>query len=210
MTVELHAAPTGNSIRAAIALEEAGIPYVTYWVDLSRNQQRSPAHLSLNPAGKVPTLVERHPDGPTFVLSQSNAIVLYAASKAPGHLLPRHDGAERALAFERFFYFVTDVIAPSHAGFLLKRCDSAAGADLLHARACEAVELAETFLAETPFMAGRAFTVADIAAVTIVAHLEPSLAWKRLPNLRKWLDAIRSRPAVDRGFRAFDRFRDDG
>ena len=207
MTVELHAAHTGNSIRAAIALEEAGIPYVLHGVDLSRGQQRSPGHLALNPAGKVPTLVERHQGKPAFVLTQSNAIVLYAAAKAPGRLLPRDEGADRSLAMERFFYFVTDVIAPSHAAFFLQRQESRAGADLLHARSCEALDLADRFVAETPFMAGRAFTIADIAAVTVVAHLEESLDWARLPNLRRWMDETRSRPAVDRGFHAFDRVR---
>ncbi len=56
--IELYGAPTGNSLRAAIALEEAGIPYTARRLNLQANEQRDLSYLALNPAGKVPTLVD--------------------------------------------------------------------------------------------------------------------------------------------------------
>src|SRR5215470_10249147 len=80
--IELHGAKTGNCLRVAIGLEVCATPYRVVKVDLAGGEQRSAAHLALNPAGKVPTLVERSSHAPTFVLSQSNAILLYLAKRA--------------------------------------------------------------------------------------------------------------------------------
>ena len=74
----------------------------------------------LNPAGKVPVLVRRRADGsPDFVLTQSNAILMFAADWARGRLLP-HDSQARVKALEAWFYFVTDVIALNGVAFALK------------------------------------------------------------------------------------------
>ena len=78
-SVELYGAKTGNCLRVSVALEEAEIPYIVRKLDLGRSEHRSPEHLSRNPAGKVPTLVERFRDGRALILSQSNAILMYAA-----------------------------------------------------------------------------------------------------------------------------------
>ena len=75
-TLELCGAQTGNCIRAAIALEEAGLSYTPKLVDLSSGAQRGVDHLALNPAGKVPVLVENEEDREPFILTQSNAIFM--------------------------------------------------------------------------------------------------------------------------------------
>ena len=119
-TLELYGAQTGNCIRAAVALEEAGLSYTpNKLVDLPSGAHKGVDHLALNPAGKVPVLVENEEDREPFILTQSNAIILYAAGKAAGRLLPEND-RDRAIVFERFFFFVTDVIVVSHAAFSLR------------------------------------------------------------------------------------------
>jgi GST-like protein len=90
-SLELHGARTGNCLRAAIGLSEAGFLYKTRHVDLRRGEQRDAPHLALNPAGKVPVLVARGPvEAQAFVLTQSSAILFYADAAAPGRILPRH------------------------------------------------------------------------------------------------------------------------
>src|SRR5215813_1252341 len=116
----LYGAPTGNCIRAAIALEEAGLPYVVRKIDLRNGEQHSASYLSLNPAGLVPTIVVQAEGVDSLVITQSNAIIFYAAERAAGRLLPKEGDAQRALVLERFFCFVTDVIAPSYASFLAR------------------------------------------------------------------------------------------
>ena len=100
-TLELYGAQTGNCIRAAIALEEAGLSYTPKLVDLSNGAHQGIDHLALNPLGKLPVLVEKQDGREPFILTQSNAIIMYAAGKESDRLLPEND-RDRAIVLERF------------------------------------------------------------------------------------------------------------
>ncbi len=136
------------------------------------------------------------------MLAQSNAIMLHLAERAPGTLLPEGDAAGRAIALERFLYFITDVIAPNHAGFFLRGKQMSDAAAMLDERTVEKLSGAERFVAESSFMAGDRFTLADISAFTIAAAVKEHLPWAQLRNLKIWFDAIEKRPSVVRGYRA--------
>ena len=204
-TIELHGTRTGNCFRVAIALEEAGLAYRVVHVDLANGEHQRPEHLALNPAGKVPTIVASLPDGQRLVLSQSNAILLYLAERAPGTLLPEGDQTARALALERYLYFVTDVIAPSHSGFYLGRVPATGnGAELLNQRSLDAIYAADHMVGASGFISSNHFGLADIAALTMLLSIEQKLDWTRIPRLQRWFETVRTRPAVVRGFKAFD------
>jgi GSH-dependent disulfide-bond oxidoreductase len=202
-STKLFGAPTGNCVRAAIALEEVEIPYVARHVDLGNGEHRAAEYLALNPLGRVPALIEHREGEPPFVLSQSNAIMLYAAGKAPGRLMPAAEGRERALTLERFFLFITDVIAPNHAAFYVRSGGEQRAADLLDERSLGVLKLAERFVADTPFLAGENYSIADIAAFTMTKSVREQLAWGELPALARWYSIIEQRPAVVRGLKAF-------
>ncbi|MBW8836985.1 MAG: glutathione S-transferase family protein, partial [Burkholderia sp.] len=195
-------AATGNCLRAVMALEEAGIPYRLRHLDLAGGEHKRKPYTDLNPAGVVPTIVDQGADGARLVLTQSNAIVLYAASKAPGRLMPVTEGPERAVVLERFFFFVTDVIVPSGAGFFLGRNQQADAAALLDGRMRDALIGAERYAAASRFIAGDDFSVADIAGFTITGFAKARLPWDRLPNLALWFDLVKSRPGVQRAYQA--------
>jgi GST-like protein len=201
-TLELYGAQTGNCIRAAIALEEAGLSYTPRLVDLAGGEHAGSAHLALNPAGKVPVLVEKEEGREPFILTQSNAIILYAAAKAPGRLLPESD-LGRAIAYERFLFFVTDVIAVSHAAFSLRALSDREARTILEGRVLATLETAERYVVQNEFMAGHTFSAADIAGFTITQSVQSDLPWSKLPNLREWFERIERRPAVKRGLQVF-------
>ncbi len=202
-TLELYGAQTGNAIRAAIALEEAGLSYTPRLVDLSSDAQRGVDHLALNPAGKVPVLVEKEEDREPFILTQSNAIILYAVGKAAGRLLPEND-RDRAIVFEHFFFFVTDVIVVSHAAFSLRGSGAQEGETILMDQVLATLETAERYVGHNEFIAGETFSVADIVAFTITQSVKSDLPWPKLPNLRRWFERIEGRPSVKRGLQAFN------
>jgi GST-like protein len=203
-TLELYGAQTGNCIRAAIALEEAGLSYTPKLVDLSSGAHQGVDHLALNPLGKVPVLVEKEEDREPFILTQSNAIILYVAGKAAGLLLPEND-RDRAVVFERFFFFVTDIIAVNHAAFSLRASSAQEAQKILMDRMLATLETAERYVGQNEFIAGKTFSAADIAGFTITHSVQSDLPWPKLPNLRRWFERIESRPAVKRGLHAFDR-----
>lgn len=203
--IELFGDATGNSTRAAIALAESGLAHGPRKVTLARGEHRAAEYLQLNPTGRVPTLVDSDgPEGGRFVLTQSNAIMLYIAEKS-GTLLPS-SGVERARAHEWLFFFVTDVIAPSLQAFALGRDAATAHGDAVHRlneRAVALYEHVDRRLADRPFLVGSSFTLADIAGFTITTALEAQLPWDALPHVRRWLDRVGARPAVVRGLSMF-------
>jgi GSH-dependent disulfide-bond oxidoreductase len=203
--LELHGAKTGNCLRAAIGLSEAGLPYKIRHVDLGRGEQRDEAHLALNSAGKVPVLVARGSvNAQAFVLTQSSAILFYADAQAPGRILPLHADRTRISALEAFFYFTSDVIALNGAAFGLRSREFSGAAATLTERCIGAILASERFLIDTEFMGAASFSIADIAAFTIISAVSRDLPWNRLPRLAPWHERIRCRPAVQTGMRAFD------
>ena len=203
--LELHGAKTGNCLRAAIGLSEAGLLYKTRHVDLSRGEQGDPSHLALNPAGKVPVLVAKGAvNARAFVLTQSSAILFYADAEAPGRILPLHADRTRIRVLETFFYFTSDVIALNGAAFSLRGHEFSGAAATLTERYLGAIVASERFLIDTEFMGAASFSIADIAAFTIISAVRRELPWNQLPRLATWHDRIRGRPAVQTGMRAFD------
>lgn len=198
--LELHGYETGNCLRVSVALEEAGVPYSVSLVDLRIGQHHSREHLSLNPSGKVPTIVDHSTESQPFVLSQSNAIIFYIDQKVPGVLFPT-DERQRAIAYERFFYFVTDVIGPSMAAFRLRGIDHARQS--LLEGALSAWADSARFLENSQYMAGDAFSAADIAAGVFINAYHRHIDWTAAPELKRWHDEITQRPSFRRGLAAF-------
>jgi GST-like protein len=201
--IELYFAPTANGLRAAVALEETGLPYRTHKVDLAKGEQRTPGFLKLNPAGLIPVIVD--PDGPggkPLTLSQSGAIILYAAEKS-GKFLPK-DAARRALAIQWMMQAASDIAGTSSTIFRMEASvpeKIAANTDYFKQRlfgffaVCDAQLAAREYLAEE-------FSVADIM-------LYPNFAARKalidqaggFANLQRWGAATGSRPGVQRGMK---------
>lgn len=99
-------APT-RSIRARWALQELELPFESAEVRLLEGEGQTPEYLALNPAGKVPTLV----DG-DFVLTESVAIVIYLAEKYPQKGLLPTDLKQRTQLNRWMLFVVTELEQP--------------------------------------------------------------------------------------------------
>lgn len=99
-------APT-RSIRARWTLQELGVPFEAVTVNLVAGEHRRPEFLAINPAAKVPVLV----DGET-VLSESVAIVLYLADKYPEKKLMPAGLTERGQATRWLLFTATELEQP--------------------------------------------------------------------------------------------------
>ncbi|HEY2399510.1 MAG TPA: glutathione S-transferase family protein [Steroidobacteraceae bacterium] len=200
--LELYGAKTGNCLRAAVGLSEAGLTYEVRQMDLRSGEHRNAAHLALNPAGKVPVLVVDS----DVVITQSSAILFYASEQAPGRLLPPPGSLSRIKALEAFFHFTSDVIAANGFAFNLRtqgNFDTAV--DALTQRSVDALLGSERFLTDAGYMGADTFSMADIAGFTITTAVSKSLPWEKLPRLAAWRDRIAQRPAVQQAMTVFDR-----
>lgn len=99
-------APT-RSIRARWALQELGVSFEAVTVNLAAGEHRDPRFLAINPAGKLPVLV----DG-DMVLTESVAIVLYLAEKYPERGLIPADPGQRAQVYRWLLFTATELEQP--------------------------------------------------------------------------------------------------
>jgi glutathione S-transferase len=96
-----------RSLRALWGLKELDADFEFVSVNVAAGEQRHPDFLRLNPAGKIPVLV----DG-DLVLTESAAIVLYLAEKYPHKGLLPADLKERAQAYRWLMFAVTELEQP--------------------------------------------------------------------------------------------------
>ena len=77
--IELYTSATPNGWKVSIALEELGLPYTVRPIALSKNEQKEPWYLQLNPNGRIPTILDH--DNDDCVVIESGAILLYLAER---------------------------------------------------------------------------------------------------------------------------------
>ena len=99
-------APT-RSIRARWTLQELGVEFEAVTVNLVLGEHRRPEFLKINPAGKLPVLV----DGDT-VLTESIAIVTYLAEKYPEKKLIPTELPQKAQAYRWLLFAATELEQP--------------------------------------------------------------------------------------------------
>jgi GSH-dependent disulfide-bond oxidoreductase len=201
--IDLYLAGTPNGLRASVALEECALPYRAHSVDLAKGEQRTPEFLKLNPAGLVPVIVDSEgPGGKPLAVSQSGAIVLYAAEKS-GRFLPR-DAAQRAIAMQWFMQAASDISGASNAIFLNETRvpeKVAANVDYLKTRLLNYFSTCDQRLASSEYLAGE-LSVADLLLYPNFALRKPLLDQAGgYANLQRWGAALAARPGVARGMK---------
>ena len=201
--IDLYLAPTANGLRASVALEEAGLAYRAHKIDLAKGEQRSAEFLKLNPAGLIPVILDDSAaGGKPLALSQSGAIMLYAAEKS-GKLLPR-DPARRALALQWLMQAGSDVSGASNAVFQMEMRapeKSATNLEYLKKRLIDFFSVCDRRLEGRDFLADE-LSVADLMLYPNFALRKPMLdAAGGLPNLQRWGAALAARPGVAKGMK---------
>jgi GST-like protein len=201
--IDLYYADTGNSVRAAIALEECELAYRRHIVDMAKREHKTPEFLKLNPFGLVPAMVDHDgPGGERIVLTQSGAIMLYAAEKA-GRFLPSNL-AQRAVVLQWCMMAVSDA---SPASALLKYMTTQipdltpSSRRFLEERFLGFMSGVEHHLASTgrDYLVGE-ISLADLALFPVVRMRRSMLEQtaQDFGHLLRWADRLAARPAVIR------------
>jgi len=179
--------------------DEAGMAY-DHDNDIggASGQNDTPEYLAMNPNGKVPTVIDDE-----FVMWESNSVIRYLARKQKSALYPVEFEARNLV--ERWMDWELSVVAP-HQGTVLVGLVRTKPEDRDNAKIEAAAQawirgmtILDGQLGETAYVAGEAFTLADIPLGPI-AHRFFSLDIERpdLPNLRRWYAALSERPAFQK------------
>lgn len=203
--IELHTVPTANGYKASIMLEECALEYRVRTYDLTRGEHLSPAYLQLNPAGRLPAIVDDDAEGGRrAVVAGTQAIALYLAEKS-GRLLPT-DPVARA-DVHTWCGIVASDLAPAYSGqfvFGVLAPEPLPWAREFYARLCTRMLGAlESRLQSHAYLGGAEYSIADVLAYPVAA-----VSARRFPGtladfsaLRGWSERIAERPAVQRGMR---------
>lgn len=201
--IELYAAPTTNGLRARMALEECGLPYKLHPVDLAKGEQKAPQFVAMNPWGQIPVMVDPEgPGGKPLTLSQSTAILMYAAEKS-GKLMPQ-DPAARPLLLQALMSGSTDVTPNYGSVVALQRVEKhEPSMQAVKNRIRGALKGWDAQFATRKFCMGEEYSIADISLYCGYVRCKQNIpdVCEGMPNLARWADEVGARPAIQRALK---------
>lgn len=204
--ITLYTWTTPNGRKVSIMLEEIGYAYEAVSVNIGKDEQFAPDFLAIAPNNKIPAIVDHDAPGGPLAIFESGAILTYLAETS-GQLLPASGPARwRTL---QWLHWQIGGLGPmlGQLGFFARRSEEKA--PLAIARFTDEADrllgVMERRLGESRYLGGDDYSIADIAcygwtvaATTMLAEpLGPTMA--RIPAIRRWLDEVGARPAVQRG-----------
>jgi GST-like protein len=203
--IDLYTFPTPNGRKVSIMLEELALPYRVHVIDITKNEQFAPEFLKISPNNKIPAIVDRDgPDGQPMSVFESAAILIYLAQKTNSPLLPTEPRAFTRVMEWLFFQMAR--VGPMFGQmnhfvkFAKEKIPYAMERYTLESK--RILGVMDRQLGANAYLAGAQYSIADIAtyAWTIAAgRVLEGLA--DFPNVTRWLEALGSRPTVERGMR---------
>ncbi|MBV8120545.1 MAG: glutathione S-transferase family protein [Alphaproteobacteria bacterium] len=193
--MQLYHFPSPNPQKVTFALKELGLDCELIPVDLAKGEHKQPAFLAVNPAGRVPVLVD---NGAT--LTESQAILAYLGEKT-GRLWPT-SAAGRGEALQWLFFLAQHIMPPAGQVALRVRArvtgiavDEAAVAQ--GEQAIKAVlPIVEAHVARNRWMLGAEFSLVDCAYCPILNVVEKAgFSFADFPQVSDYLARSRARPA---------------
>ena len=211
--MQLYSLATPNGVKATVMLEEllalghSGAEYDAWLIDIQQGDQFGSGFVAVNPNSKIPALLDCSGPEPVRVF-ESGAILLHLADKF-GALLPQQMPA-RAECLSWLFWQMGSApylgggfghfyaYAPSKIEYAIDRFAMEAKRQL---------DVLDRRLADSPYLAGADYSIADIAvwpwygALALGQLYEASefLQVQGYPHLQRWAETIAARPAVQRG-----------
>jgi len=183
-----------RSIRARWALQELGVDFEPITVNLVAGEHRRPEFLAINPAGKVPVLV----DG-DLALNESVAIVLYLADKYPAKRLIPTDFRGRAEVNRWLLFAATELEQPlwrisRHTSLYPEAERLPAEVPIASRDFKEMAAVAEKHMQGREFVVGDTVTVADLVLAYTLDWANEFKLLDDFPNLLSYMKRMYSRP----------------
>lgn len=183
-----------RALRVRWTLQELGVEFEAVQVNLLAGENLSPDFLRLNPAARLPVLV----DGDQ-VLTESAAIVLYLAEKYPeGRLLPA-SVTERAQAYRWLLFTVTEIEQPlwriaRHRFLYAEAKRSPADMQLAREDVRPMLEVLDRHMQGRSYVVGDSVTVTDFVLAYTLDWANEETLLEDFPGLRQYMERMYRRP----------------
>ena len=201
--IELHYWPTPNGWKISIMLEECRLPYVMKPVNISKGDQFKPEFLAISPNNRMPAIVD--PDGPggrPISVFESGAILQYLGRKT-GKFYPKEERARTEV--EQWLFWQMGGLGPmagqAHHFRVYAPEPLPYAIDRYTNEVNRLYGVMNIRLRDRPFLAGK-YSIADMACVGWASRWErQGQDINEFPHLKRWLDTLLARPAVQRGMK---------
>lgn len=197
MTIDLYTFTTPNGRKASIMLEEVELPYTVHTVDITKGEQFAPEYVAINPNSKIPAIVDRDAEIAVF---ESGALLIYLAEKT-GKLLPT-ETQQRSQVLSWLMFQMANVgpmfgqlshfkkFAPEQIPYAIDRYQK---------ETLRLYGVLDKQLVQREFICDN-YSIADVATYPWVASYEfLGLTLDEHPHLKRWVETVQQRPAVQRG-----------
>jgi len=185
--------PSQNAYKIRLLLSQLQLPYRTEIISIFEGEGQRPEYLAINPTGAVPAI--KLDDG--RVIAESNAILVFLADGAP--YLP-DDRFARAKVLQWLSFegdYVQSTIATLRHWVMTGKAARRPAA-LVEAKregSLKTLAILDRELSQRPWLAGPAYSVADIGVFAYVHRAEEAdLPLADFPNVTAWIDRVRSQP----------------
>ena len=194
--LKLYGTPPTRALRVVWLLNELGLEHELHPVDLMQDEHHQQDFLSLNPAAKVPVLVDGN-----LVLTESAAIQLYLAEKYPQAGFIPETLEDRAQMYRWMFFLVTEVEQPlwriaRHTFVYPDEKRIPQDVELARQECLEMIAVLERHMSEREFMVGDRLSVADFNAAYTLDWANTEEVLESAPRLRDYLKAMFARPTA--------------
>jgi len=207
--IELYYWPTPNGHKITIMLEECGLPYEIKPVNIGRGDQFKPEFLAISPNNRMPAIID--PDGPggkAISIFESGAILQYLGRKT-GKFYPT-DERQRVQVEEWLFWQMANLgpnAGNAHHFRNYAQEKIQYGIDRFTNEVNRLYGVLNIRLTDRPYLAG-GYSIADMATYPWGrAYKTQGQDLAEFPNLEKWFQRMRDRPAVAKAVKVGEELR---
>jgi GST-like protein len=198
--LDLYYWPTPNGWKITIMLAECDLPYRLVPVNIGKGDQFSPEFLAISPNNRMPAIVDHEAPGGPLAIFESGAILAYLAEKT-GRFMPQE--LHRRYDVMQWLFWQVGGLGPmsGQAGHFRIYCEDPVpyAIERYTNEINRLYGVMDRRLEDREYLAGE-YSIADMASWPWVRP------WERygqnldeFPNLKRWFEAIESRPAVQKG-----------
>lgn len=208
--IHLYTAQTPNGIKVSILLEELGVPYKVTAIDISKDVQKEPWFLEINPNGRIPALTDTLEDGTPISLFESGAIMQYLVERydSKEHKVSYPAGSKEYYQTQAWLFWQMGGLGPmqGQANHFTRYAPEKIqyGINRYQNETRRLYRVMDKQLEKngTGYLVGDKATIADFSCWGwVAAH-----GWcgikdfdTQFPNLNKWLNRLLERPGLEKG-----------
>ncbi|MEE4098620.1 glutathione binding-like protein [Pseudomonas viridiflava] len=207
--IDLHYWTTPNGHKISLFLEESGLAYKVFPVNIGKNEQFEPDFLKISPNNRIPAIVDHDPadGGAPLSLFESGAILLYLAEKT-GRFIPS-DLRGRQEVSQWLFWQMGGLGPMAGQNHHFNRFAKEKIPYAIERYVNETARLygvLDKRLVDRDFVAGSDYSIADMAIYPwIVPHTYQQQDLNDFPHLKRWFESIANRDATKRAYALAER-----